>query len=133
VNSRGIWKSLVKIVLSILFGGILYACWMAAFLLIPRTDNSVLEIILWLLAPLFTATGFAVGVLVGDRLSRVSGGHFFRIFRWPLIGCTLGGGLVYWFGPMLIVFGMFLGGAISIALREVVAFYRSGRVPSPLP
>jgi hypothetical protein len=67
-----------------------------------------------------TAAGFALGVTIVERLTRTSRTRFLRIFVWPLIGCALGAGAVYWFGPMLIVFGMFAVGAASIVLREVI-------------
>jgi len=47
-------------------------------------------------------------------------GKFLNIFKWSLAGCAIGAGSVVWFGPMLIVFGMFLVGTASVALREVV-------------
>jgi hypothetical protein len=39
---------------------------------------------------------------------------------WPLIGCSLGAAAVFWFGPMLIVFGMFVAGTASVVVREVL-------------
>ncbi len=53
-------------------------------------------------------------------LVREGGMTFFQIYIWPLIGCSIGAGAVYWFGPMLIVFGMFVVGTASVALREMV-------------
>ena len=44
-----------------------------------------------------------------------------------MIGCALGAVAVIWFGPMLIVFGMFVAGTASIALREMVSFSESKR------
>ena len=46
--------------------------------------------------------------------------RFFHILLWPLSGCAVGAGVVYWFGPMLIVFGMFAAGTASVIIREVV-------------
>lgn len=34
-------------------------------------------------------------------------------------GCAIGGGIVWGFGPMLIVFGMFAIGTLSVVLHEV--------------
>jgi len=47
-------------------------------------------------------------------------GKFLNIFKWSLAGCAIGAGSVVWFGPMLIVFGMFVVGTAGVALREVV-------------
>ena len=52
---------------------------------------------------------------------------FSRILVWPLIGCAVGAGIVYWFGPMLIVFGMFVAGTASVALRETVILFARKR------
>jgi hypothetical protein len=46
-------------------------------------------------------------------------GRFIHIYRWPLVGCAIGAGVVYWFGPMLVVFGMLAAGTASVVLREV--------------
>jgi len=97
---------------------------MAVFLLTISLDSPVLEAILWLLAPVATAAGFATGIVLFGHLTSTSETTFFRVLIWPLIGCAIGAGVVYWFGPMLIVFGMFVAGTASVALREVVTFYR---------
>jgi hypothetical protein len=104
---------------------------MAAFLLNARLDSSVVEAILWLLAPVITAAGFATGIAVRERLAGPKRSRFLRILLWPLIGCAIGAGLVYSFGPMLIVFAMLLTGTASIALREVVGFFRGEEPAKP--
>lgn len=83
-------------------------------------DNAVLEALGWLLGPVVTAAGFTTGIVIYEILSRTRRTGFFRIFPWPLIGCAAGAGAVYWFGPMLIVFGMFVAGTASVALRELI-------------
>ena len=57
-------------------------------------------------------------ILSGQRFTKEKQSKFQRIFLWPLIGCTVGAVCVFWFGPMLIVFGMFGLGTLSIAVRE---------------
>jgi len=120
-------KVLVRVTVSVLCAGVLHFLWLAAFLLATKSDSSVVETILWLSAPVVTATGFATGIAIANRLTGAKRTEFFRILIWPLIGCAIGAGVVYWFGPMLIVFGMFAAGTASVALREVVTFYRSKR------
>jgi hypothetical protein len=44
-----------------------------------------------------------------------------------MIGCAIGAAVVYWFGPMLIVFGMFAAGTASVALREVMLGIRTDK------
>jgi hypothetical protein len=114
------WRVFVKLIISILCAGISYAVWLAAFLLTLHWDSPIAEAIKWLSAPVVPATGFAIGVALSERLTRANKTGFLRIFVWPLIGCVLGAGAVYWFGPMLIVFGMFAAGAASVVLREVL-------------
>jgi len=85
-----------------------------------RFESSTKDVILWLVAPVVTATGFATGIAIVEHLTRMSKTKFLRIFIWPMIGCAIGAGAVYWHGPMLIVFTMLAAGTASIALREVI-------------
>ena len=114
--------ALIRMLSSLLCAGIFYFAWMAAFLLVVQLGLAMLEAVLWLLAPVMTAAGFAVGMALLERLTRTARTKFVRVFVWPLIGCMIGAGVVYWFGPMLIVFGMFAAGTVSMVLREVVEF-----------
>ena len=82
--------------------------------------NALLDAFLWLMAPILTGLGFALGIVVFDKLVKVQGGPFGIILLWPLIGCVLGAASVYWFGPMLIVFSMLTVGTLSVSLREII-------------
>ena len=128
VNPRHLWKGLAKVVVSFLCGGGFYSAWLAAFLLVGRFEGSVLEAVFWLLAPVVTAVGHAVGVTLFERLAGEAGEGFLRILVWPLIGCAVGAGAVYWFGPMLIVFGMLAAGTVGVALREAIRLAKGRRV-----
>jgi hypothetical protein len=109
------WRgALVRIALALAGAGVFYVAWLAAFLLLSKLEVAVIEAALWLLAPVATAAGFATGIVVAER-----GSKFSRVLMWPLVGCVIGAGAVYWFGPMLIVFGMFVAGTASVVLREV--------------
>lgn len=79
-----------------------------------------LKAIIWLAAPVVTALGFTTGVFIFELLPGTRKSKFLNIFKWSLIGCAIGAGTVVWFGPMLIVFGMFVIGTVSVALREFV-------------
>ena len=120
------WRAFVRVALSLLCAGVFYSAWLAAFLLVDRLDSAVVETILWLSAPVATAAGFAAGVIAVERLTGAGKTGFWRIFLWPLIGCAIGAASVYWFGPMLIVFGMFAAGTASLVLREVVLGFKRG-------
>lgn len=111
------WKAGLKIALSFVGAGVFYALWLAAFLLTMEWIAAPLRAVLWVLAPVVTAAGFTAGLAIFERRA---GGGLLRIFVWPLIGCMVGAGAVIWFGPMLIVFGMFGAGTASVVLREVM-------------
>ncbi len=81
--------------------------------------RTFVKALLRLSAPVTTAAGFALGIALFERLAGHSRTAFLRIFLWPLVGCAIGDGVVYWFGPMLIVFAIFAAGTASIAIREV--------------
>jgi hypothetical protein len=117
-QSEPIWKRLARVFTSTIFGGIFYSIWLAVFLLLSPVDGFQ-ETILWLVSPIITAIGFASGIMVYDHFSRSTKLPFIRLVSWPLIGCIIGAVIVYWFGPMLIVFSMLALGAISVAVREV--------------
>jgi hypothetical protein len=115
-----LWRAFVRVGLSLLCAGVFYSGWMAAFLLTARLDSSIVQAIGWLTAPVVTAAGFAAGIAVSEHLAKRSKTKFIRILVWPLVGCAVGAAAVYWFGPMLIVFGMFATGTASVILREAV-------------
>jgi len=115
-----IWKRLARILTSTLFGGLSYSIWLAVFLL-SSPDGGLFEAILWLVAPIITAVGFALGIIVFDHFGRMAGTPFLRLLSWPLLGCIIGAAAVYWFGPMLIVFSMLALGTLSVAAREALS------------
>jgi hypothetical protein len=125
VNLKYVWRTSVRIFLSALSAGVFYSVWMAAFLLVKKLDITLAEYLLWALAPVFTSSGFAAGILMLDRMAGTQTARFLPIFIWPLIGCAVGALVVYWFGPMLIVFGMFVCGSLGIALREMAVRAKS--------
>jgi len=102
--------ALLRLASSLLGAGVFYFAWMAAFFAATRSGSVIAETVLWLLAPVMTAGGFAVGITVAERLGKKGRTSFIRIYVWPLV--------------MLIVFGMFAAGTVSVAVREVVR--RSG-------
>ena len=123
-------KALIRVALSLLCAGTFYAAWLAAFLLTAEANGSVTNAIRWLSAPVVTAAGFATGIVISERLIRARKTRFFRILPWPLVGCTVGAGAVYWFGPMLIVFGMFAAGTASMIIREMVLHITKVETPT---
>jgi hypothetical protein len=100
-------------------GGIFYALWLVVFLVLFKIDGAIVQMLLWLLSPLVTALGFTLAVLVTNRILKEKKTSFLSIYFWPFAGCFLGAILVYWYGPMLIVFSMLAAGTLSVFLREV--------------
>lgn len=127
LNLRYLSGQLLRISSSLFCAGLFYSAWLAAFLLAYKLENATVQVIFGLLAPAVTAMGFSVGIVIFEHLAKTSKSRFYRIFTWAFIGCAIGAGIVYWFGPMLIVFGMFGAGTASIALKEIVEYPGSKR------
>jgi hypothetical protein len=137
VKLRPLCGVFIRVILSVVFAGIFYTGWMAVAIpvlkLVPskvegsRISIIVLKTIVWLAAPVVTALGFTAGVFIFELLQRTRKSKFLNIFKWSLAGCAIGAGAVVWFGPMLIVFGMFLVGTASVALREIIRLRRDKR------
>jgi len=110
-----------RVAMSVLLGGVFYTGWMAVAILTIKGGfgGLVVKVLLWILAPILTGLGFAVGLRTFDLLGlNADRGSFWRTYKWCLVGCGVGGGIVCVFGPMLIVFGMFAGGTLSVILYE---------------
>ena len=113
--------SFVRIGLSLIFAGIFYFGWMAVAITAFKAGCCpVVKGLLWVLAPVVTAAGFAAGIVLIDLIVRAGKIRLFRVYLWPLAGCAIGAGVVFPFGPMLIVFGMFGLGTASVILREIL-------------
>ncbi len=113
-----------RIVISILGGGAFYTLWMGIAIRVGRIGYSGRGVALLIAAPILTAAGYAAGMLIGERLTGRASKGFISIWLWALIGCAIGAFAVYPFGPMLIVFGMFVLGTVSVLVREIVLFRR---------
>ena len=114
-----------RVACSLLCAGIFYSAWMAVFITAAGLDSLGIKIALWLLAPLVTGAGFTMGIVAFERLIKKRKVEFLHIYPWTLTGCVIGAGIIFWFGPMLIVFGMFATGTVSVIIREVVIFMRN--------
>ena len=117
---------LVRVALSVIFAGIFYIGWMAIALPTFKSGfgGLVVKAVIWILAPILTGLGFAVGPKIFELLPAPDTTHFWETYKWCLAGCVIGGGIVWVFGPMLIVFGMFAAGTMSVVLHEMVRIRR---------
>ena len=117
----------LRIAISVLGGGAFYFSWMSLFLVTADLRSQALRTVLWLLAPLITATGFAVGSVLFGRVAHTDNVGFRHAYLWAFLGCALGALAAYPVGPMLIVFGMLMLGTLSMSLREVLLAKRRRR------
>ena len=123
MTERRLLAVVARAVLSVLLAGVFYIGWMAVA--IPTIKSGVgglaVKAMLWILAPIVTGFGFALGPKTFDLLSTATGNNsFLKTYKWSLISCEIGGGVVCIFGPMQIVFGMFVAGMLSTILQEVI-------------
>jgi len=117
--------SVLRVGASLFFAGVVYLLWLAAFIPIMKADSRIGSMAGWTSAPVVTALGFTYGVLIFNRIAKAQEASFVRVFPWALIGCGVGAAVVYPFGPMLIVFGMFAAGTACMVVREVVLWLRA--------
>ncbi len=109
-----------KLLLSLFFAALFYFLWLAVFLLSNSEPGSIIRRVLWISAPFTTALGFTVGMALSEKTVKAGWFRFLKQYTWALSGCALGAVTAYRFGPMLIVFGMFICGSISIILCELI-------------
>ncbi len=112
---------LIRIIVSVIFAGIFYTGWMAVAIPVLKSGPLFAKVLCWLLAPVVTAAGFACGIVIFELLPGTRKSRLRDIVLWPLAGCAIGAAVVFFFGPMLIVFGMFGLGAASILTKEIVS------------
>ena len=120
MNLRQAAAALARVAVSVAAAGVFWVAWMAAFIPVFKTGNSILMAVGWFSAPVVVGAGFALGCIMGERLTHVRRSKFWRVLAWCCATCALGAGAVFWFGPMLIVFGMFLAGTAGVIAREMV-------------
>ncbi len=110
--------SILRLFLSVLGAGSLYTLWMVVGIPGARTGPGPAAIAIFALAPIATAIGYAVGMQLGEGITGRRARGFRNAWVWALVGCLIGALVAYPFGPMLIVFGMFLVGTAAMTVRE---------------
>ena len=121
MNLKCIFGLFVRIIISAIFAGIFYTGWLALAIPILKSGSLFAKALCWLSAPVVTAAGFATGIVIFELLPGTRKSKFHDITLWPLAGCVIGAAVVFFFGPMLIVFSMFGLGTTSILTKEIVS------------
>jgi len=104
---------------------------MAFFLVSSPYHSPLFRGLLWILAPIVTASGFFAGAVLYCRLRRLPHPPFLRLCLYSLTGCAIGAGVVFPFGPMLIVFAMCSLGSLAMLLFELVDYRKSAAAAQP--
>ena len=118
---------IMRILIPVIGGGLFYALWLLVAIPMFRVGSTSGGTLLIIIAPVVTAIGFTIGTLVVESIAKHGSRGLFHAWIWPQVGCIVGAAVVYPFGPMLIVFGMFVLGTFAVALRE----FRSLRRGAP--
>ena len=116
-----IFGLLVRLIVSVILAGGFYIGWMAVAIPVLKSGPMLAKAVCWLTAPVVTGCGFAAGLAIFELLPSARKSNLRDTLLWPICGCAIGAGIVFFFGPMLIVFAMFVLGAASVLAKEVVS------------
>jgi hypothetical protein len=107
--------------LSSLAGGVIaFAVWLAAVLVrMPRPPVPP-SFPVTLTAPVVTAAGFSLGMLVAERLTQRRQSGFCGTYLWSLAGATIGTVAMFPLGGMMAGFGLFILGTAALLIREIL-------------
>ena len=120
MNLKCLFGLFVRVIISVSFAGIFYVGWMAVAIPVLKSGLLLAKALCWLSVPAVTGAGFTSGVAIFELLPGTRKNRLRDIVLWPLAGCAIGAAVVFFFGPMLIVFAMFALGAASILAKEIV-------------
>ena len=128
-NSKANWwqrggsamlNACVRLLGSLLGGIIAFAVWLVAVLVrMPRPPVPP-SFAVTLTAPVVTAAGFGLGMLVAERLTQRRQSGFRVAYLWSLAGGTIGTLAMFPFGGMMAGFGLFILGTMALLIREVL-------------
>jgi hypothetical protein len=127
MNLKCFFGLFVRIIISVIFAGIFYTGWMAIAIPVLKSGLVFAKALCWLSAPVVTASGFASGIAIFELLPGTRKSKPRDIVLWPLASCTIGAAVVFFFGPMLIVFAMFALGTAGILTKEIVSIKKQFR------
>ncbi len=115
----------LRVAVSLLLAGVFYLAWMSVFILTYHSAGPGVRAFLWIAGPPVVAAGFALGLMLFRWKARRRRIEFLRCYIWPLVGCAIGTAVVFPFGPMLIVFGIFILGTLAVTIYEGRLMIRS--------
>jgi len=121
MNLKCFFGLFIRIIVSVILAGIFYTGWLAVAIPVLKSGHLFAKALCWLLAPVVTAAGFAAGIAIFELLPGTRKSKPRDIILWPLAGCAIGAAVVFFFGPMLIVFAMFALGAAGILTKETIS------------
>ncbi len=127
MNLKCLFGLFVRIATSVIFAGIFYAGWLAVAIPVLKSGPLFAKALCWLLAPVVTAAGFAAGIAIFELLPGARKSKPRDIMLWPLAGCVIGAAVIFFFGPMLIVFAMFALGTAAILTKEIISIKKRSR------
>ncbi|MHC4476822.1 MAG: hypothetical protein ACYTEL_14340 [Planctomycetota bacterium] len=119
-------KLCVKLGLSAFGAGLFYTGWLVCAIPVLKNEGLLwLKAACWLSAPLLTGLGFALPIVIFERLAGDAKEDLRRTLLWPMAACAVGAAVIFPFGPMLIVFAMFMAGTAAVIWREVRLFIKA--------
>jgi hypothetical protein len=105
---------------SLLGAIIAFAVWLVAVLVrMPRPPVPP-SFAVTLTAPVVTAAGFGLGMLVAERFTQRRQSGFCGAYLWSLVGGTIGTVAMFPLGGMMAGFGLFVLGTAALLIREVL-------------
>ncbi|MBZ5499644.1 MAG: hypothetical protein LAP85_24865 [Acidobacteriia bacterium] len=128
-GGSAMWGACLRLLGSLLGGIIAFAVWLVAVLVrMPRPPVPP-SFAVTLTAPVVTAAGFGLGMLVAERLTRRRQSGFCGAYLWSLVGGTIGTLAMFPLGGMMAGFGLFALGTAALLIREVMylRYLQTGR------
>ncbi len=105
---------------SLLGGIIAFAVWLVAVLVRMPRPPAPPSFAVTLTAPVVTAAGFGLGMLVAERLARRRQSGFRGAYLWSFVGGTIGTVAMFPLGGMMAGIGLFVLGTAALLIRELL-------------
>jgi hypothetical protein len=110
--------SITRFIASVIGAVLFNFVWLILFISFGKSPGDVIRILLWCLAPIIIASGYAYGIIVYDRSICHVRDSFLFIFSWALFGCVLGEIITLSSGPMVMGLSIISFGGLAVLFRE---------------